>query len=231
MSILPAMQRAALRVAGVRPITFFGSQGQIEVEMCDLVNEVGHDIMRHHDWQGLTKIHEINADGIAKNYPLPDDYDRMVLVSDIINSPHWFWGYYHPESITEFMFLRESGFTAWPGVWMMLENQIQFAPAPSGTAKFPYVSKNFAIDGGSGAPKPEFDHDNDNFFTDNELLTLGLVWRWRDQKGLDATGDQESFERALERVAVRDKGSRVIRRSRRPYLAGVYPAWPYPLGQ
>src|SRR3546814_5464552 len=52
---------------------------------------------------------------------------------------------------------------------------------------------------------------SDTFLLPERLLTLGLVWRWRENKKLDATGDQEAFIKALDEYAAKDKGSRVIR--------------------
>lgn len=228
--ILPALQSAARRVAGVTPNIFFGSNNTLEGELCDLINEVARDVLASHDWQGLTKIHTITADGVAETFPKPDDYERMILVSDIQNTQSWFWGYYHAESINEFITLQDSGWVAFPGAWLLMQDVFTFTPAPTGEAKFPYVSKNYAVDAATLASKPEFNNDTDSFVLPLRLLTLGLVWRWREQKKLDFTGDQESYLKALSEECAKDKGSRVIRRSGRRYIRGTYPGWPWPLG-
>jgi hypothetical protein len=65
--------------------------------------------------------------------------------------------------------------------------------------------------------------------SDERLLTLALIWRWREQKRLDATGDQANFEKAFAEAAGMDKGARVIR-SRRRALSRARIAWPWELG-
>src|SRR3546814_14852216 len=67
---------------------------------------------------------------------------------------------------------------------------------------------------------------SDTFLLPERLLTLGLVWRWRENKKLDATGDQEAFIKALDEYAAKDKGSRVIRSRSRLRLPGTHIAWP-----
>src|SRR3546814_14673647 len=71
---------------------------------------------------------------------------------------------------------------------------------------------------------------SDTFLLPERLLTLGLVWRWRENKNLDATGDQEAFIKALDEYAAKDKGSRVIRSRSRLSLPGPHIDWPYELG-
>ncbi len=77
MTILTALQSAAVRLVGTRPASIFSSTDQTELELADLANEVATDIMKGHPWRALTKIHEMAGDGVATSFPLPDDYDRM----------------------------------------------------------------------------------------------------------------------------------------------------------
>lgn len=226
MAILPALQSAALRVAGRKPGTFFGASSQLEEELCDLVNEVATDIAKYQDWQGLVKIANLNSGDTA---PIPADFDRMLMNSDIQQSSNWVWGYYHITDMNEFIYRKNSGWQPYPGGWIMFGDQFHFSPAPTGNAQFPYVTKNWAI-GADGTAKPAFDSDTDSFLLPERLLTLGLVWRWREQKKLDYTGDPEAFIKALDEYAGKDGGSKIIRFTGRrrmantsvPYMGVVY---------
>ncbi len=72
--------------------------------------------------------------------------------------------------------------------------------------------------------------DTDEWLLPERLLTLGLVWRWRENKGL-ATNDQQAFIKALDEYGAKDSGSKVIARNSysTPRLR-TYTAWPYMLG-
>jgi hypothetical protein len=229
MTIYGAMLSAAIRLVGQRPSVFFGSSGTFEIEICDLINEVARDILASHDWQALTKIGTITADG-SSTYSRPDDYDRMALVADMQRSDSWLWGYYSAADINEFMALEESGFQGFPGAWILMGNEFRFSPVPSGNARFAYISKDYAVDSPTLSPKSQFDADTDKFVLPERLLTLGLVWRWREQKKLDFSGDQEAFTKALSEEAGKDQGSRVIRKGSRMRFRGTYPAWSGILG-
>lgn len=214
MTILSAMQKAALRIYGQRPQVFFTSQRQFEQELVDLVNEVAEDVLQYQDWQALTKIGQVTGDGSTYAFPLPDDYSRMLIKSDMQDANSWAWGYCHITDINEFLFRKAHGFNPWPGGWIIAENHFSFSPAPSGIATYPYISKNYAI-GADGVRKSEFTADDDSFALPERLLTLGLVWRWRENKKLDASGDQEAFIKALDEYGAKDIGSRIYRTGNR----------------
>lgn len=233
MAILAAMQSAAIRLMGQKPTVFFGASvgRKFELEITDLINEVAQDVAKYQDWQALIRWALITGDGGAEEFTLPNDYDRMLVRSDMRDGQSWAWGYSRYTDINAFLASRQSGFTGTPGGWMIFADRIQFSPAPTNgaTASYPYITSKWAR-ASDGTLKSAFDADTDTFLLPERLLTLGLVWRWREQKKLDATGDQEAFIKALDEYAGKDKGSRIYRSNSRRYLAGTYPAWPGELG-
>jgi hypothetical protein len=230
VSVLTACQSAALRLIGRKPTTFFGSSGTFENELCDLVNEVARDAFEYRDWQVMVRTHTITGDGSADAFDLPTDYDRMMVNSEVQDGPAWLFGYTHVMDMNQFLFLRDRGFVVPPGVWIIFADQMNFAPAPPNgqTAMFPYISRNWARPA-SGSDKAAFDTDTDMFLLPESLLTLGLVWRWRQNKKLDFTDDDTAYANALSFHGAKDGGSSVIRQ-RRMVFGRVPVAWPGVLG-
>jgi hypothetical protein len=231
VAILTALQSAAVRLVGRRPTTFFGANGTLELEMCDLINEVAQDVSKYQDWQALVRIGTVTGDGTTTAFDLPSDYDRMLLNTEVADLSSWFWGFGAFSDINTFLYSEARGFNPFPGGWIIYADQLRFSPAPvaAQVATFPYITKNLAT-AFSTAPKAAFDTDTDSFLLPERLLTLGLVWRWRENKKLDATGDQEAFIKALDEYASKDKGSRILRRNARRFMAGTQQAWPWTLG-
>lgn len=227
MTVLAAMQSAAVRLMGRKPQTFFGGSGTFEIEIADLVNEVADDIAKYRDWQALVRTASIGGDGVTTEYDLPDDYDRMPVSSEVMDLTSW--GYIRFTDINTFLLAQSSGFTGTPGGWIIYADKLRFSPAPSEPATFPYITKNWAR-AASEQPKSVFSLDTDTFLLPERLLTLGLVWRWREMKKLDASGDQEAFIKALDEYAAKDGGSRVQRRNSSRLFPGTRPAWPWELG-
>ena len=213
MTVFDAIKSAVLRVDGTSIGAAFSSTEQIAVEMADLSNEVATDILRSHDWRKLVKIATINGNG-GQVYNLPADYDRMVQPARVDNPGNFFWGYEYIPTVNEWMRLTSGQMTiAAPGGWIMLGGKMNFWPAPSGNAVFPYVSGEYARSNG-GVAKAAFSRDDDTFELDERLLTLGLIWKWRAQKGMDYSEDMASYELALSQAMARDKGAYVIKQGR-----------------
>lgn len=222
--ILSAMASASIRLMGQKPMTFFGASQKFELELCDLVNEVAADIAQYQDWQALTRIAALVGNGNTDAFDLPTDYDRQLIDSDVQRASYALWGYAHIGDINDFMASADSGWAQTiPGGWIIYDGQMRFSPAPSGEARFPYISKAWAV-GNDGTRKTAFDADTDTFLLPERLLTLGLIWRWRENKKLDASGDQEAFIKALDEYGGKDKGSGIIRRNgRRGRIGSVVP--------
>jgi hypothetical protein len=231
VAVLAALQSAALRLTGQKPAAFFNANNQLERELCDLINEVAQDVAKYQDWQALVRIGTIAGDGTTAAFALPADYDRMLVNTDVADLSSWFWGYGSYTDINAFLYDEARGFNAWPGGWIIFGDRLRFSPAPSETqtATFPYVSKYWARSAAL-VDKDGFTADDDTFLLPERLLTLGLVWRWRADKGLDGTGDEEAFIKALDEYGAKDKGSRFVRRRASARIPGTYAAWPWELG-
>lgn len=232
MTILSAMQSAAVRLLGRRPDVFFGAgSGNIfELEITDLVNEVARDIAKSHDWQALVQICTLSGDGATSEFDLPPDYDRMLVASRLQDPANWAWGYRQISDINAYLSSTAQGFGSSPGGWIIFGSEMRFSPAPTGEAQFPYISSFYARDSATTLTKCVFTADTDCFVLPERLLTLGLVWRWRENKKLDFTGDQEAFTKAIGEYAAKDRGARSFSRSSSRAIPGTHTAWPWPLG-
>lgn len=238
MTILTALQSAMIRLVGRKPNTVFSTTNQTEVELADLATEVATDIMKSHDWQGLTEIETITGDGTASAFPFPSDYDRMVVASDLYDPESWAWGYQHLTHVGEWIRYTQGNYAlASPGAWIILKDNFNFTPTPAlgAQAMFPYISKNFARSApasGTGiiTPQSSFIADGDTFVLDERLITLGVIWRYREQKGMGYAEDMATFENALSQAQARDKGPSVIRNRTSRVPRNVRIGWPGQLG-
>lgn len=213
MAIADAIRSAVLRTNGTKILEVFSADDQVGNEMADLSNEVAADIAASHQWQALTKIAAITGTGQTA-FDLPTDYDRMLTGSGLQDASSPFWGYDHILYPDEWVQRLNDGYTGALKGWIILGGQLQFNPAPSGTVNFPYISTYWAR-AEDGTPKDEFTADNDTFFLGDRLLTLGLIWRWKEMKGLEYAEDMQNYETALSQKQLRDGGPRILLQSYR----------------
>lgn len=233
MTVLSACQSAMVRLVGRKPQTVFSSTQQMEMELADLATDVAVDIMGSHDWRALTKFETLTGDGSQTEFDLPDDYDRIVLAQGVTDTNNWLWGYTPAASLQDWMVITSSGFTAvTPGWWIILDGKMQFSPAPSSgsPAKFSYISRNIGRAANGSTPISVFSDDGDSFVLDERLLTLGVIWRWKAQKGMEYAEDMANYEKAFSENAARDKGSQAIRKGFPNRMPGTHLAWPWALG-
>lgn len=232
MTVLAALQKAAIRLAGRKPVSFFGVTDKLEIELASLAETVAEDIAQYHEWQALTNIHTVVSDGIAGDYPMPDDFDRFPLTGTIMDGNTLFWGYSQYHNLDGFLLDEARDFNAAPGGWVIYGDRIRFAPVPelNARARFAYISENYALSPNT-TPQKGFTSDMDEFRLPERLLTLGVIWRWREDKGLFSAGDETAFIKAMDEAAAKDSGPSVIRRNSGSSILRTHLAYPWTLGQ
>ncbi len=208
MTLQTCITSAAIRIQGNAPSTVFSSQLQIAIDLRDLVQDVAVEIAEAAEWRSLTKIATLTG---APSFPLPDDYGRMLVGQGMMDQANWFWGYVAYQDVSQYLMAINGQVPAMdPGGWIILDGEFKFWPTPSGTATFPYISKYIVRDVG-GVAKETFTADTDTFILPERLLTLGLIWRYRSQKGLEYAEDMATYTTALNQTSNDDKGARVLR--------------------
>ncbi len=232
MSVLSACQDAIARLVARRPPAVFASDEEICVEIASLANEAATDIMKANDWQALTNLKIITGDGVTDAWPMPDDYDRMVNGQDVHSGTWTYMRYVNAGTLDNWLDLKSLLPAIPPGYWIILQNEMNFLPVVSvgNDARYYYVSNQFARSA-AGAPKGQFDRDDDTFVLDDRLLTLALIWRWKSMKGMDYQEDIRNSDIALSQAMARDKGSRTVRKGGAGGSALITNvAWPWSLG-
>lgn len=185
----------------------FGATDVFSQELADLATDIVQEIAGEYDWQKLTKFTAIDGDGSSIAFDLPSDFGRMPLEGEI-HSKDWQTVNYSPvRDKDEWIYIQDTAISGMPGRWIMLGGRLQFyPPMPIGEkARFYYISKNVVA-----GDKAAFTADNDTFILNERLLTLGLMWRWRQQKRMEYAEDMTSYQLALEKEIAFDRGRRII---------------------
>jgi hypothetical protein len=78
---------------------------------------------------------------------------------------------------------------------------ILFIPAPSAgqSCYFDYVTSNWTTQGNA-----VFLADTDTALLDEDIITMGLIWRWRKSKGLIWQPEHEEYEQRVKDTIGRD---------------------------
>ena len=148
-----------------------------------------------------------------ESYPMPSDYDYMI---DETQWDRGFrWQLFGPLTPQEWQVLKSGLSPTGPRRrWRLMNNQFYLDPIPydSNLLVFEYYSANAVLTGGSSAaPAPFFTTDNDTYLLPDDLLVMGLKWRWKEAKGLDYSQSYQSWSIRMQEEIARDTGAQTLR--------------------
>ena len=222
MTVLSACIEAAIELSQTEPTSLFSTTDKFAKELRVQANKSAVAIAKAYDWQALTKRATITGDGSDMSFPLPSDYDRMVLKTNLASSASNI-DLVKATDLDQWDYFLNHMSTTVPGYWMVLGGEVQINPAPATGVvhSYYYISKNVVT-----GDKPAFTADADTFVLPERLLTLSIIWRWRASKRMEYAEDLQNFGIAFGEETATDKGSRVliVGRQRTPYnLTNAYP--------
>ena len=200
-------------------------------EMLALANEMAQRIAYdNRDWTKLRTMATFTGDGTTTTFPLPANYKRMLLTSNVWRSTSTQSPMLFVSDSDEWMQRRASNASDWAwGEWTMLGGNMVIYPAmPVGqTATFGYLDKN-CIGLASGGRGDVFMSDDDTFTLDERVLKLGMIWQWKAQKGASYAEDMGTYGDALGYAMGHDSPAPIIL-GRKPISASAAVAYPWPV--
>jgi hypothetical protein len=211
MSLLTVFQQACTSgIALEKPAAVYGSTTREHIELANIANEMAAMIAASHEWQILNKIAVITGDGTSEDFALPADYDRQLDKSQL-----WSTSLETPLSPIsdrdQWLELDIKSFDFIINAWIIYAGEIHIKPplVSAVQVKYFYQSDLWGLNGST--PISEFTADTNTFRIDERLLKLGIIWKWREMKGLPYAEDLATYERLLAKLIMRDKGSRIYR--------------------
>ena len=219
MSLLTICQDVAYELGIGAPTSIVGSTDTNALQLLRLANKEGEDLSQKTLWQVLTKEHTFTLDGLTptQTYDMPADF-RSIIPSTTWNRDNK-RVVINPVSPAEWQFLK--GWTTISGLNLrahfrgdQLEFQQTLTSADDGkTIAFEYLSKYWSETSG-GTAQQKFAADTDVPKLDAELITQGIVWRFKKEKGLDWQPNYQEYTNLRNSIIARDGGARVVNMGR-----------------
>lgn len=229
MSLLTVVQNAMALCSLPVPSQVFNNTNDTVIQMVRLLDIVGRDLVKRHDWQGL--ISEITFPSEEANPQTgetlpPNNFDRMARGTDMWNlTKHW--PIHGPVSSEEWNDLVARNAVTLPQYWRIIRDQLYiYGAVNDDQISFEYIIKNWILDGTNANESAVFTNDNDTFVFPEHVLELGLVWRWKSAKQLDYAEDMRSYEIALRDAIDSDKGGRRTIGTDRAKYERPFKSWP-----
>lgn len=206
MTLLTTIQDACYLLTIPAPTAVVGSTDPQLLQLLGLLKAVGTDLRDKHDWSSLltAATFTCGASNAQTGYP-PAAFERMSDGVDMWNDTTN-WRIDGPVTAQVWTELITRSVATLPQHWRMIDGVFNiYAPKSGDTIRYEYVSKYWILQAGT-TPADAFSADTDTFELPEWLLTLGLVWRWKQAKGLDYAEDLQTFNDKFAAAVKRDKG-------------------------
>ena len=231
MSMLTMVQSACIRLGLPSPNSVATSSDTQYLQLLALLNEEGSELSVRTEWQVLNREAHfttlaaeiqgtVNAIMPGLNYIINDTiWNRTIRrpVFGPLGAQYWQQ--------------QKAMFTAGPwNQYRVKGNNLVFFPAPAAgqDCYFEYVSKYFATDSTGVTYRSAFTADADLCLFNEDIMTLGLIWRWKANKGLDFSTDFQKYENRVLMEIGRDGAKPILNMGEARY--DIFPAVVIPSG-
>ena len=211
MSLLTLVANVCRLISLPVPTIVAASADKQVLQLFALSNEEGKDLASTCAWQALVeeKTFVTTATPVQAT-ALPIDFDRFIPNSFFnrstrrpmtgpITPRQWQFIQAQPVYSTAYLMFRQR------------TGQFLVAPTPAAgeTIAYEYVSKNWCADI-EGAGQSQFTSDTDTAYLDEDVMALGVRWRFLRAKGLDYSEEMATYERQKEQYRARDGGATAL---------------------
>ena len=196
------------------PSTVIGTTDPQVSQVMALLEEEGNDLSSRGAWQGLTfeashttvatedqgAISTIASNGFRyiKNQTIWDRTDTLAVIG--------------PMDSVDWQALKAVSNTGPRYQYRIRGGKLIVNPTPTAghSWKFEYVTKNWILGVDGTTYKQYFTLDTDTIILPEELVLMGLRWRWKKEKGLDYAEDMRTYEMQVKDALGRDGGKPVL---------------------
>lgn len=213
ITLLQAVQTFC-QTTGLRtPTSVIGSSDPTHTQIAALLNEVVEELCDRFVFEEMINETEFITTAVENQGPLttlaPNGFDRIIdetIYDRTQKIP--IYGPIGPQA-----WQQAKAFVPIGPLYRyrIRGGDILFNPlaAAGHTCAFEYVSKNM-IQASGGTLKPAFTLDDDTFLLNSRLLTQGIRWKWKCEKGLPYAQEKDLWETTCLNEAGRSGGKKKV---------------------
>lgn len=203
MTLLTAVQQAANEIGLLAPDTVIGNTDQQVKQYLALATREGRDLAAREGpaggWQQLRKEWTFSLVAAQATYTPPADLAFLIPQTGWDRTARW--QLMGPLSPQEWQVIKSGLSPAGPRLrYRLMGGLLYIDPTPTDTDSMvlEYYSTGWCQSSG-GTPQSAWAADTDVFTLPEDLLVLGLKWRFLRAKGLDYIEERDLYEQAVAR--------------------------------
>ena len=213
-TLLDLVNSTCLEIGLPTTTVVVSSQDSQVKQLLSLANREGREqVAAPMQWPQLQKIQTITLVTGQAAYAFPTDFNAYI--SETIWNPTMRWTVAGPMSPQNWEFLKSGLINSQP--WMrfrVFAGQIYFDPTPTSvnngqTVTVEYQSNSYCTSA-AGAAQSKWTADTDTFALPEDILVLGLKWRFLAAKRLDYSEEKRAWSDACDKELARAYGNRTV---------------------
>ncbi len=208
MSLLTLTQNSAKRLGLSNPASAFNATDNQIVQLVALAQEEGIELAENFDWKVLTKEKTFTGTAAdAQTGALASDYDRMVPESFFNRTKKR--PVFGPISPQDWQFTQSVVAATLVESFRIRGTSLLITPTASAsdTYGYEYISTQWCQSSGNVA-QSAWAADTDTGILSEEIMTLGVIWRFLKAKGFDYSEAFRTYEIAKARAENKDGGGK-----------------------
>lgn len=211
LSVLQIIQTACKRIGILAPTVALGSSDQQIIQLVALCEEEGQSLADRHQWEALqvealfTTVASQAQTSLATIAP-----SFNYIVNDTIWNRTLRRPVYGPTSQQDWQQKKAIQLNGPFNSFRIIADVINFYPTPAAgqVCAFEYISRNWINTGTTSSSV--FLTDADTPKINDQLIVLGLIWRWKAAKGMDYAEDFAKYETRVMDAMGRDAGKATL---------------------
>lgn len=213
MSLLTIVQSAAGRIGLLKPTSVYTSVDTQVLQFLELANEEGKALARK-QWQFLLKegsFTTVAAESQGNITTVAPGFN--YIINDTIWNRTQRRPVFGPRAPRQWQQMKAQTLSGPFNQYRIRGELILFNPIPAAgeSCYFEYLSKNWCTSANGATARSAWGADDDISLLDEELMTMGLVNRFRRAKGL--TYDTKDYDNLLLDIFARDGGKPTLNMS------------------
>lgn len=209
--ILTIVSDACRRIGLVAPNTATGSTDLQVQQLVALANEEGRELANRYPWTAL--INEATFVSVAledQGAINPTIVSTALGLKYIINDTIWNRSSRYPlagpTTPSRWQAEKAFGISGPYSRYRIRGGHLLMTPAPGAglTMAFEYMSENWVLDATGLTSRDGFTMDDDYPVLDSNIVTQGVVWRFKQAKGLEYSQDFSKYENMVADAMARD---------------------------
>lgn len=215
MSLLTIVQRSCNRLGITPPNAVISSTDPQIMQLREIANEeceelaTGASIGLSIDWEALqteASFTTLAAESQGNIYTIAPGF--KYIIKDTIWNRSTKMPVYGGLSPQKWQAFKAWGVTSPFPQYRIRGDQLLLTPAPTAGQNFyfEYQSANWCVSADGMTTRSIWGADNDTCRLDEQLVIAGVIWRWKQIKGLDYAEDFRKYQTRVTNAAARDGG-------------------------